>query len=321
MRHGSASFPMRVLITGGFGFLGGRLAQHFNEAGHNVVLGTRNRVNSPPAWLPQAKVVQTVWSDFDILEDICKGFDIVIHAAGMNARDSVQNPAAALEFNGLMTARLLNAAICSGVQKFVYFSTGHVYGSPLEGDVSELNSAENLHPYATSHRAGEDAVRYAHQQKMITGIVIRLSNSYGAPAHKNVNCWMLLVNDLCRQAVETGRMVLESFGVQLRDFIPMSSVCLAVHALTSKERQDLIDGLFNVGSGQSTSVWEMANTVHCKCELLLNKKISLSKVSSSETSAAFNYNIKKLMSTGVRLEIDHEREINRTINFCIEHFG
>ena len=198
--------------------------------------------------------MQIVWDDLTSLEKACDRVNIVVHAAGMNAADSASNSTEALKVNGLSTAKLLDSAISSGVEKFLYISTGHVYKSPLTGNVQETNKLENIHPYASSHRAGEDMVRYAHQQQLIGGIVTRLSNGYGSPMHKNVDCWMLLVNDLCRQAVETGRLVLKSSGVQSRDFIPMTSVCEIFSSLITKDKHTIGDGVFNIGSGQSMSV-------------------------------------------------------------------
>ena len=139
---------MRILITGGLGLIGGRLGQHLHQAGHQVILGSRNTCN-PPDWLPQAEVAETDWKVDSSLEQICNGVDVLIHAAGMNAQDCVADPVAALEFNGLATARLLASAICAGVKRFIYLSTAHVYASPLVGTINEDTCPRNLHPYAT----------------------------------------------------------------------------------------------------------------------------------------------------------------------------
>src|SRR5207245_1641136 len=104
--------------------------------------------------------------------------------------------------------KLTDAAKRAGVRRVVYVSTAHVYGAPLAGVITEASCAVSLHPYATSHRAAEDVVRAAHERKTIEGVVIRLSNAYGAPVSEDANCWTLLVNDLCRQAARTKTMVL-----------------------------------------------------------------------------------------------------------------
>ena len=108
-----------------------------------------------------------------------------------------------MDFNGVATKRLVEAASRAGVKKFIYLSTAHVYASPLVGTITEQTLPNNSHPYASSHLAGESAVLNADERGVIQGVVMRLSNAYGAPMHKGVNCWMLVVNDLCRQAVQT----------------------------------------------------------------------------------------------------------------------
>jgi UDP-glucose 4-epimerase len=100
-------------------------------------------------------------------------------------------------------------------------STTHVYG-PQVGRLEETTLPAPRHPYATSHRAAEDAVLAASGN--FTAMVLRLSNGFGAPTHAQANCWTLLVNDLCRQAVTDCTLRLRSAGLQHRDFIPLADV-------------------------------------------------------------------------------------------------
>ena len=113
---------MRILITGGFGFVGGRLAVHLAQAGYQIVLGSRN-ASSPPVWLPQAEVVQIVWEDDRTLVRCCDGVDGVIQAAGMNAQDCENDPLQALVVNGEQTSNLVKASVKQNVKQFIYFST------------------------------------------------------------------------------------------------------------------------------------------------------------------------------------------------------
>lgn len=284
VHHGRYSLTMRILITGGFGFIGGRLAVHLTQAGHQIVLGTRS-TNKAPAWLPQAEVAQIHWHDAEYLEHTCQGIDVVIHAAGMNAQDCAVDPVVALEFNGVATSRLVAAAIRACVPRFIYLSTAHVYDNPLTGTITENTCPRNLHPYATSHLAGEYAVLGANQRGQIRGIVLRLSNAFGAPVHSNVNCWMLLINDLCRQAVETHKLVLQTNGLQQRDFIGMVDVCLITGQLAIGNNDSLSTGLFNVGTGVSQSVLEMAQIIQQRCKQVLGLKLELQRPTDGITEA------------------------------------
>ncbi len=263
VHRGQFRLSMRILITGGFGFVGGRLAVHFAQLGHQIILGTRHPLTSPD-WLPQAQVEIIAWDDIAALERSIDGVDVIIHAAGMNAQDSANDAIAALTFNGLATARLVAAACRAGVNKFIYLSTAHVYDNPLIGTITEETCPRNLHPYATSHLAGEYAVLSASHRSKIHGIVLRLSNAYGAPMHKGVNCWMLLINDLCRQAVETRKLVLHTSGLQHRDFIGLTEVCCVVEKLVDSDQLEQAN-IFNVGAGVSQSVLEMAKLIQQRC--------------------------------------------------------
>lgn len=320
--RGLFSLTMRILITGGLGFVGGRLGQHLQQAGHQIILGSRN-ASSSPDWLPQANVVQTDWNDERALEQICNGVDVVIHAAGMNAQDCSSNPVAALQFNGLTTARLVAAASRAGVRRFIYLSTAHVYASPLIGVITEDTCPRNLHPYATSHLAGEHAVLSANQRGHIEGVVLRLSNAFGVPAHKDVNCWMLLVNDLCRQAVETRKLILHTRGLQQRDFVSMNEVCRVATYLTTGNGDSLNSGIFNMGTGVSQSVLEIAQMIQQRCKQVLGFEPELHRPEegATESHLMLNYRADRLAAIGIDTNGDaNMAEIDNLLRFCHSTF-
>ena len=209
-------------------------------------------------------MVQTHWDDDGSLENVCRNVDIVVHTAGMNAQECAANPVAAMEVNGLYTGRIIAAAARVGVKRFLYLSTAHVYSNPLIGTITEDTCLQNLHPYAYSHSVGELAVLGANQRGEIEGIVLRLTNSFGAPVTKEVNCWMLLVNDLCRQAVQSGKLTLRSKGYQQRDFIAMGEVCRVIERMSNSKPGSGHDGIFNLGSGISWSVIKITKLIILK---------------------------------------------------------
>ena len=308
---------MRILITGGFGFVGGRLGQHLQQAGHQVILGSRSPKNLP-SWLPSGDVVRIDWDSEFNLEQVCSGAEVVIQASGMNAQDCATDPVAALEINGLVTAKLLAAATKVNVRRFIYLSTAHVYANPLIGKISEDTCPQNLHPYATSHLAGERAVLSAIHRGEIEGIVFRLSNAFGLPMHNDVNCWMLLVNDLCRQAVDTGKLVLHSNGLQQRDFITLQDVARCVEYFTDLP----VNGLFNVGGDCSLSVYEMAQLVAARCKIVLNFTPPIERVEPKleDVSIPLEYCIEQLKSTGFKLQGKLEDEMDSILSFCLKPF-
>ncbi len=314
---------MKVLITGGFGYLGGRLAKSLLlEPDFEVVIATRNNKKSDEA-LQGVKIVKINWDSISSFIEICTEIDVIIHAAGINATNCSEDPVNALDFNGVTTAKLMQAAIKQNVKKFIYLSTAHVYGSPLIGQINEQTCINSIHPYATSHRAGEDTVRFAHQQNKIEGVVLRLSNACGAPVNKDVDCWMLIVNDLCKQAVLNKELTLNTSGKQYRNFIPMSEVNHAVLHFINLTTNLLGDGVFNIGGPSSLRVIDVAKLIAERCTSLFGftPNICLPEATVNENESILDYQISKLLSTGYSHTGHIKEEIDQTLEFCHSEFG
>jgi UDP-glucose 4-epimerase len=314
---------VRILITGGFGYLGGRLAQALEgKAGNEIRLGSRSK-REPPEWLSNAEPVRTQWDSADALGEICSGVDSVVHLAGMNAQQCAADPSTTVMFRRVATSRLLEAAARQGVRRFIYVSTAQVYASPLVGKITEDTQPTSAHAYAVSHRAGEDAVRGATGAGRMGRIVLRLSNALGAPASPDADCWTLLTNDLCRQAVSTGRMVLRSSGLQHRDFVPLAGVCDAIAHVLQLPAPGNGAEVFNLGGEWAPTVWEIASLVRKRCLELLRFEPTLIRRSpkAGEAPRALDYRIDALRRTGYESSRDSVQEIDQLLEFCDESFG
>ena len=154
-----------VLLTGGFGNLGGRVAAALNNQGRwDIRLASRSHT-AAPAWAPLAEVIHLDVLDAEDVARSCKGVSAVVHLAALNDRLAAQDPELAESILGFGTHALVNAAIENNVQRFIFMSTAHVYSSPLQGVITESTSTTNQHPYATSHISGERAVAEHHDQE------------------------------------------------------------------------------------------------------------------------------------------------------------
>ena len=316
---------MKILVLGGFGFLGGRIAQHFLKGGHNVFQGTSRDLKSRNFFLDGAHVLQTHWNDRKKLNDICKDIDLIIHASGMNAKDCANDPVGALNVNAVATANILQSAIKMNVKRFLYISTIHVYTDILRGVISELDYPTNLHPYAASQRAGEDVVLWAQKNKLIDGIVVRISNGFGVPISKEVNCWMLLINDLCRQAVEHRQLVLNSNGLQIRNFISISEICSAIDFLVCKLSFDNRvgkEGPINIGGEISISVLEMAKIIQSRCGAILGyiPNLLVQGKNNNEEISHLDFQIKKLKDLGYSHKHTLLEELDKLLIYCSNNF-
>jgi UDP-glucose 4-epimerase len=311
----------RILVTGAMGFVGGRVAQSLAKHGDvRLTLGSRT-AQANPDWLPSAQIVAMDWRSPQSLTLACDGIDTLVHLAGMNDTDCLRDPVAALEVNAVNTARLMQAAKVAGVKRVIYFSTAHVYGPSLVGKIDEFTLPKGRHPYATSHRAAEDVVLAAANENM-DSIVLRLSNGFGVPAHSAVNAWMLLMNDLCRQAVTLRSMTLRSTGIQRRDFITLEDVSRVVAHMVDLPNTKVGDGVFNVGSGKSLRVIDMVELIQIRCTEVLGytPEIVRPQPAESDESPNLDYRVDRLLSTGFKLSGNPDLEIDGILSMCNESF-
>jgi UDP-glucose 4-epimerase len=314
---------MRILVTGGFGYLGGRIAKYLLKQGYQVVLGSR-KVQPVPIWAPEGEVVQIDWNSHSSLCKACEQVDVVVHTAGMNAQSCEADPVNALEFNGAATARLVQASMQAKVTKFIYFSTVHVYQSSLHGEIDENHCPQNLHPYATSHKAAEDVVLYRSNNTCnMKRIVLRLSNGVGVPTHKNANCWSLAVNDFCRQVVECKRILINSPGEIERDFIPISFICEAVKTFIKGD--NFSGAVVNVASSKALSLEKIVFMIQERARLVLgiNPVIKFTKRGVISTQIQNNKLVisNKKISSSMQADDNIENEIDCLLIKCKEWFG
>ena len=307
----------RVLITGGFGYVGGRVAIALAAAGHEIRLASRSH-RPAPSWLPAAKTIE-----LDVLrESSCRaaadGVETVVHLAAVNEIESAADPARALQVNTAGTFTMLRAAQWVGAARFVCFSTAHVYGAPLTGHISEATVPRPVHPYAITHRGAEDYVLAAHDKSEMIGIVFRLSNGFGAPAYAAVDRWTLVVNDLCMQAVRERMLTLRSSGLQYRDFITLDDVGRAVLHVLALPRDACADGLFNLGGECSLTVLEMTERVAACCARTLGYEPAIVRPAPRPGEAAdpLTFDVTKLKRTGFAPSGSADAEIDATLRLC-----
>jgi len=315
---------MQILITGGFGFVGERLVDHLSKMGYEIIIGSR-KLSKSSSLSKNIEVRQMIWNDNYALEKSCAGIDVIVHAAGLNAKDCEINPKAALEFNGEVTRKFYKIASHAGVKKFIYLSTAHVYSNPLEGLISEETIPTNQHPYASSNLAGERAILNDKQFGKIQGIVLRISNSFGAPVSNDANCWILLVNDLCKQAVLTKKMILKSSKLILRDFISLTQVCKIIEFFASDKYEFNNSTIFNIGSGNSQTIFSVAKLIQERCKIILGFKPSLViqtfDSDDNHENSKLIYNIDKLLGLGIEINNNQKvKEIDNLLLFCDSNF-
>ena len=309
-----------VLITGGTGFVGGRLAKKLS--GEFEVMVSSRKTMDPATLNAHGPVSQVQHQNLLSEGSFPKKIKTVIHLAALNEKDCLQFPSEAIRVNIDETRMLIENAQANGVQNFIYFSTAHIYGSPLKGTITELTLPYAVHPYAITHRAAEDFVIAAAGHRKMHTMVIRLSNSFGPPVLSTVNRWTLLANDLGRQAIEKGSLTLLSSGCQYRDFVCLTDVENVIQDLISRGPENFKQGIYNLGSGTALRVIELAEKIVSVYQQLFGKKIPIKVPAGSPPSEepTLHFSISRLLSEGFIIRNEVENELKQLLLFCKQNF-
>jgi UDP-glucose 4-epimerase len=285
------------------------------------VLATRNKTLTP---LKANRVTSRIadWCDLSCLNELVNDIDIIVHAAGADAVRCQNTPLFGFESNAHATAKLASVAARAKVKKFIYLSTAHVYDAPLSGVITEKSITRNRHPYATSHLAGEAALLGEAYQSEMSPLILRLSNIFGPPGLSWGGCWALVVNDLCKQAIVDGKMILVGDGSEQRDFLSISDFCEIIFHCLSYDFGNQTDPIFNVGTGVSRTVLSMAEKIReIASKLCIVEPEIILGAPKNDVSASLHFCVEKLKKEIVFTMTDPATEIERLAKFCAAEFG
>jgi UDP-glucose 4-epimerase len=245
---------MKILVTGGAGFIGSHVADIFIAAGHSVVILDDCSTGKPANVNPAAKLVQADIRDPN-LETLfaAEKFEIVSHqAAKANVRESMDKPLFYADVNILGSLNILELARKHGVRKIIYASTGGAtYGEPQYVPVDEAHPINPLDPYGASKHHVEHYLYLYRAHYGLQYTILRYPNVYGPRQDPHGEAGVV--------AIFTGKMlrgeqpIINGTGEQQRDFVYVGDVARA--NLLSLDKGD--GEIYNIGSGRGTTVNEI----------------------------------------------------------------
>jgi len=252
----------KVLITGACGYLGARLCKHLAKEGYRVTAFDSYDPSAHTQWmsLMDEVVVGDIRDESTISDLADRNFDVVVHLISLDHFKSEENPNFVSSINVLPTWNLLDKLTQNGLDKFIYFSTIHVYGKLPRETINEDYPPNPLNAYGLTHLLSENICNYYNNQTDTECINIRLSNSYGSPVFNENNCWWLVINDLCKTAIENNEIRLKSDGSPQRDFIHGDDVAGAIEVLI-KSKKNNGNNIFHIASGETLTILELAYKV------------------------------------------------------------
>jgi len=306
-----------VLVTGAGGYIGSGLTGVLEREGWDV----HALVREPERHLAVEQTVADISRDPEAVAAACSGADTVVHLAGENEVLAARDPLSALGNTILATEQVAEAVAAAGVKRLVYMSTVHVYGERItDGAVlTEELRPEPRATYAIARLASEHVVATLGSSG-VDAVVLRLTNSVGAPAHPAVNRWSLVVNDLCRQGAVTGGLELRSSGVQWRDFVALRDVHTITAAACRLETAALPAGRYNLGSGKPMTVRQLASLVQDSFERHTGTRPELRAPDpAGDAPEPYEVSVERMAGHGLRAETPVEAAVNDTVRFCLEH--
>lgn len=298
--------PLNILITGATGYLGSYLAHTLNQFKNiNITIFTSKRL------FENVSYHVADWSNIDQIKKACINQDIVIHCASPNAMQCERNPYSSYEFNSNTLQLFLKISCDAGVKKFIYFSSIHVYGSPLYGRITEMNPLNPTHPYGISKKIAEETLTVFSASNSFETIIIRLSNAFGMSFNKNTTAWNLVVNDFCKQAVEKGIIYVRSKVNQKRNYLPLSELVNLLELMINGHRKkEKLPTVFNFGGAWNLSLLEISQIISKEYYEWANKpiKVKINEDFLDETQQLI-YNFDKIKSYGYHSKTDYTHEI------------
>ncbi len=254
---------MKVLITGGAGFIGHHLALYLSSLGYEV-LCVDNLSRSSPEVINTLRryginliVVDVL--DINSLDVIMSRFkpEVVIHTAALvSVEESVKKPEEYFRCNVLGTLNTVRISTNYGVSRFIYLSSAAVYGDPIKLPVSEEHPLNPKSPYGLSKLLGEEVVKLYYRMYGLEYVILRLFNVYGP--RQFLNPYSGVITKFIDRVSKGLPPVIYGDGTQTRDFIHVLDVCRVIQLCVSTEK---VNEVYNVGSGKPLSINELADLV------------------------------------------------------------
>jgi len=258
---------MKILITGGAGFIGSHLCDKYAKEGHTVLCldnfmsGNVQNIRHL-TFLSNFKLINGDIRNFDLLEKIMPGVDIVFHmAAQIHVDRSVIEPGLTYEINVSGTQNILEAARMYDVKRVIHTSTSEVYGSSMYHPMDEKHPLNAPHPYGASKIAA-DRMCHAYIQTYGMDIVIMRPFNVFGPRQRDIG-YGGVISIFTRKILNNIPPTIFGDGQQTRDYTYVEDTVAAFDLVLNYKQQ--ITEPINFGSGKEVSIVNLANMLIDLC--------------------------------------------------------
>jgi UDP-glucose-4-epimerase GalE len=263
---------VKVLVTGGAGYIGSHVVRELREAGHAVTVLDDLSYGHREAVPRDVPLIDADLADAAALRRGLEGADAVIHFAGLlSVAESVRDPASYYRVNVVKGLALLDGMIAAGVRRIVFSSTCAVYGIPVRVPIDEDHPQEPINSYGATKRAFERALIDYARAGLVRAVALRYFNAAGCHPDGSLGEDHDPEVHLIPLAVDTalgrrdGLMVYgEDYdtpdGTCIRDYIHVQDLARAHVTALGLEAGEPFQA-FNLGTGSGRSVREVVSAV------------------------------------------------------------
>ncbi len=300
---------MKILVTGGAGFIGSHVTKQLLDKGHKVVVYDDLSRGRKKLIDPRSKFVKGSISQKDKLLYALKDVAVVIHmAAFIIVPESMEKPDLYWQNNVEGTKVLLDAMRDAKVKKMIFSSSATVYGDPKKLPLTEdsiVQEAKN--PYGKTKIEMEKLIKKEHEENNLNAILLRYFNPYGPNELHGPETHA--IPNFIKSALDKKSIPLYWKGEQIRDFIFVEDLAEAHVASTS------LDGfhVFNVGTGEGTKVIDVVEKIFD----LIGYKVPIDDLGkrNGDVNSLYTSANKIEKALGWKAKVSLEDGLKRTIEF------
>lgn len=251
---------MRVLITGGAGFIGSVIARAYLRRGASVTI-VDSLITGRREWIPEGAQFRFIDIRDPDLERVFVAdgpFDVVSHHAALkDVRKALLDPRSDADANILGTLNVLRCAADHGAGRFIFPSSAAIYGDPAQLPTPETAPIAPISPYGISKATAEAYCRYFATNRGLPVVALRYSTVYGPAAAEESEAGVITI--FAKRMISGRRPTIFGDGEQTRDLIHVQDVVQA--NMLAAERAPRPWAVYNVASGVETTVNDMFRIV------------------------------------------------------------
>jgi UDP-glucose 4-epimerase len=308
---------MRVLVTGGAGFIGSHIAAELLERGasvrilDNFATGRRSNLQAVSA---DAEVIEGDIQSYERVNRAVADCEVVLHQAALpSVPRSIQDPLTSNATNVIGTLNVLLAARDHGVRRVVLASSSSVYGANPSLPKREDDPTLPISPYATAKLASENYARSFHSVYGLETVALRYFNVFG-PRQDPTSQYAAVVPRFIAALLSGGQPVIFGDGSRSRDFTPVSNVVEA--NLLAMDAPAAAGRVYNIACGEQISVNRLAEEIggvlECEARPIYVApragEVAHSLADLSRARAELGYEPRVGLQEGLRTAIEHVRE-------------